>query len=409
MRGNGLVLRSRTGEWSPITRKVFSASKLETHGPLLYMLKQTRRFNLSPTTLNGYDYDYKFTMTISSTETAEKHNWVCGGSYSNIHHVAPSIVVKIVRPDVKAQEPEHPFLKEIAFFKRMNESQNECSSIIECFLVFPDHIFLSFCPNRTVGHRLHPRQEREPGVNGFPGRVSRVKEYEDPALIARWLRQLSSALEYIEKLGFCHDDIHEFNCLLDKDFNLKLTDFGRATTIGQFLEDVMPPRARIIVRGPLKDTYGLCSARTEQFALGSLLFFMVYGHEPYEDTERELSRSEYDRRFGEMEFPELNRHEVFDGLISACWHNVYPTMALAAYDFKRKTKDIAGSIVEYETIDRAREIKNCEVLIQKGLLGPEIASRYQPFWWKYLLAAKGMLFWKVLIDLPRRIRLWVSS
>jgi len=65
---------------------------------------------------------------------------------------------------------------------------------------------------------------------------------------------------------------------------------------------------------------------------------MVYGYEPYDDII--LSAAEWDRRFWEMEFPELNRNEGFDGLISACWHNVYPTMALPAYDFKRKTKDI---------------------------------------------------------------------
>ncbi|KAI2032329.1 hypothetical protein LOZ48_002457, partial [Ophidiomyces ophidiicola] len=153
-------------------------------------------------------------------------------------------------------------------------------------------------------------------------------------------------------------------------------------------EDVIPPRARIIVAGPLKDTYGLCSARTEQFALGSLLYFMVYGHEPYENTERELSRSEFDRRFGEMEFPDLNRHDVFDGLILACWHNVYPTMALAAYDFKRKTQVVVGLTAEYKTIHRAQEKKKCEALIRRGLLGREVALHYQPLWWKYLNAMK---------------------
>lgn len=202
----------------------------------------------------------------------------------------------------------------------------------------------------------------------------------------------------------CHNNLHEFNCLLDKDLNLKLTGFGRAATIGQFLEDTMPPRARMIVAGPLKGTYGLCSARTEQFALGSLLYFMVYGHEPYEDTERELSRSEYDRRFGEMEFPDLNRHEVFDQLISACWYNVYPTMALAAFDFKRKTIDIAGSIPEYETTDRVKGLRNCERLIHQGIPGPELALRYQPFWLKCF--PQNNFIRKALVDLRWKMWLW---
>ncbi|OAL62574.1 hypothetical protein A7C99_7164 [Trichophyton rubrum] len=36
----------------------------------------------------------------------------------------------------------------------------------------------------------------------------------------------------------------KFNCLLDKDSSLKLADFGRATTIGRFLEETMPIPSR---------------------------------------------------------------------------------------------------------------------------------------------------------------------
>lgn len=153
--------------------------------------------------------------------------------------------------------------------------------------------------------RFHEHQERETGTNGFQGRLIRVKEYEDPALIARWIQQLTSALEYVEKMDFCHNDLHASNCLLDRNFNLKLTDFGRTTTIGQPLEGTLPPRAKPILAGPLKGTYGLCFAKTEQFAVGTLLYFMVYGHEPYDDIV--LSAAEWDRRFGEMEFPELKQ------------------------------------------------------------------------------------------------------
>lgn len=101
---------------------------------------------------------------------------------------------------------------------------------------------------------------------------------------------------------------------------------------------------------------------------------MVYGHEPYDDVV--LSAAEWDRRFGEMEFPELHRHQVFDGLISACWYNVYPTMALLVYDVKRKTKDMALN-AEYVVIDSAKETKACEALVRRGLLGPELALHFQ--------------------------------
>ncbi|PGH29097.1 TK/ABL protein kinase [[Emmonsia] crescens] len=345
-------------------------------------------------------------MGFHYADTLEKHNWVGGGLDAYIYHVSPAIVVKTVRRDRTPDEEaaEHPFIKEIAFYKCLNERQDRCSNIVECFLALPDHIFLSYCTHQSITPRFYERQEREASSNGIHGRLIRVKEYEDPALIARWIQQITSALEYVEKMGFCHNDLHASNCLLDKDFNLKLADFGRATTIGQFLEGTLPPRAQPILAGPLKGTYGLCSARTEQFAVGTLLYFMVYGHEPYDGIV--LSPAEWDRRFGEMEFPELYRHKNFDDLILACWHNVYPTMALVAYDFKRKTKDIA-SIAEYEIIDRTRERRACEALLRRGILGPDLALRFQPFWRKYIYLGTGLLLWRNLIDLPRRIRFWL--
>lgn len=183
---------------------------------------------------------------------------------------------------------------------------------------------------------------------------------------------------------------------------LKLTDFGRATTVGQFLEYTSAPWAARLNAGPLKGTYGLCSARTEQFAVGSILYFMVYGHKPYEDIN--LDGPDLERRFEEMSFPELNRHEIFDGLIFGCWYNVYPTMALVAYDFKRKTKHITSS-TEYTFVDRIKERKTCEALIRKGILGPELALRFQPLWRKYLHAARSMFAWFFSIGL-RRFQFW---
>lgn len=263
----------------------------------------------------------QFPMGFHYTGALEKHDVVGIGLHAYIYHVTPAIVVKTVHRDGNPEEAaEHPFTKEIAFYKRLNEREDRCSSIIDCSLILPNHLFLSYCPHRTIALRLYDRQEREgreEGSNRLRGRLIRVKEYEAPACIARCIQQITSALEYVEKMGFCHNDLHAGNCLLDQDFNVKLTDFGRATTIGQFLEGTMPPRARPILAGPLKGSYGLCSARTEQFAIGTVLYLIVYGHEPYDDID-DLSPVEWDRRFWELEFPDLNRHEVFDGLISGC-------------------------------------------------------------------------------------------
>jgi serine/threonine protein kinase len=266
-------------------------------------------------------------MARTYSDILEKNDCVGSGSVCLIYKVSPTIAVKTIRHE-HTETHEHPFQREVAFYECLNTRQDRCPDIIECFLAFQDHLFLSYCDLNNICHRYCGRQSRETLPDGFPGRLIRVNEYEDPALIARWIRQVTAALEYVEKMGFAHNDVHPRNCLLDKNLNMKLSDFDCATTVGQFLESSYAPWARLIPAGPLKGTYGLCGAGTEQFAVGSLLYFMVYGHEPYDELDlKSQNPDELDRRFRDMEFPELSREEVFDGLIAACWYNVYLTMA----------------------------------------------------------------------------------
>lgn len=237
------------------------------------------------------------------TDPLEKNDCVGFGSKSLVYKVSPNIVVKTAS---KAEEEEHPFLREINFYKCLNERQDRCPHIVECFLALPDHLFMSYCDLNRLDLRFSEHQEREERSDGFPGRLRRVHSYEDPALVARWIQQITWALEYVEKMGLCHNDSHPRNCLLDRNLDVKLCDFDRSTIIGQYLEDVFAPRARKLTAGPLKGSYGLCCARTEQFAVGTLVYYMVYGHEPYEDVDlAKQDPGELSRRFGYMEFPEL--------------------------------------------------------------------------------------------------------
>ncbi|PGG99673.1 CAMK protein kinase [Helicocarpus griseus UAMH5409] len=315
------------------------------------------------------------------SDTLEKNVCVGTGSSCVVYHASPTIVVKAVRRS--NMEEKHPFLREIEFIKALHERQDRCTDIIECFLALPDHIFLSYCEFNQLGRRLNERQICETLSDGSPGRVISVVKFDDLSLVARWIQQVSSALEYIENMGFAHNNVHPRNCLLDRSLNLKLADFDYTTTIGQWLTSSYAPWARMLPAGPLKGSYGLCGARTEQFAVGTLLYNLVYGHQPYDDLDlKNQDPEELERRFQEMEFFELGRHEIFDGLISACWYNVNPTMALLAYDFKRKTKALASPLeTEYLPIDTVKEKETCEALIQKGLLGPDLARQFQrPVW-----------------------------
>lgn len=242
--------------------------------------------------------------------TLRKNDGAGHGNKSLVYKVSPTIVVKALS-DQKHEE-EHPFRREIEFYGLLAKRQDRCPDIIECFLALPNYLFLSYCDLNRIDLRFYEYQDREKRVDGFSGRFIRMNNYEDPALIARWIQQVTSAIEYLVKMGFCHNDLHPRNCLLDKRLNLRLCDFDPVATVGQFLEGVFAPWARKLTAGPLKGSYGLCCARTEQFTVGILVYFMVYGHEPYEGLD--LDPGERSRRFSYMEFPELNRHAVLTSL-----------------------------------------------------------------------------------------------
>ncbi|RDW83578.1 uncharacterized protein DSM5745_03904 [Aspergillus mulundensis] len=336
------------------------------------------------------------------------------GNRSIVHRVTPTIVVKRVCdkgfwegiPEESYDNGEHPFARELAFYKALNSRQDRCPEIVACFLALPDYFFLSYCELNRLDLRYFERQEREVRPSGLHGRLIRVTGYEDIGLVARWVIQVTSALAYVEKMGFCHNDIAPRNCLLDRHLNLRLCDFDRATTFGQPVEGVVGPWARKLIAGPLKGSYGLCSARTEQFATGTLVYYMVYGCEPYED---ELGPTEYDslrevgRRFSRLEFPDLNRNAVLDKFISSCWHEVFPNMALTAYYIKRAAKDIALE-PHVEEVDCGKGRRDCERLIRDGLLGSELALSFQPAWRRYLhfFVAGARAVWERLVCLLGR-------
>lgn len=81
-------------------------------------------------------------------------------------------------------------------------------------------------------------------------------------------------------------------------------------------------------------------------------------------------------------------------------------MALVAYDFKRKTKDMTRDI-ENIFINSVKETKTCEALVRKGLLGPELALRFQPAWRRYLHASvtRGISIWQFILQRT----FWISS
>lgn len=97
--------------------------------------------------------------------------------------------------------------------------------------------------------------------------------------VARYyFHQLISALEYLHNMGYYHRDVKPENILLDKDFNLKLADFGFTTTSevsesrkGTF--GYMAPE--VLAKKPYK------GAEADLFASAVILFILLSQHPPF--------------------------------------------------------------------------------------------------------------------------------
>ncbi|KAG8170032.1 hypothetical protein KVR01_000777 [Diaporthe batatas] len=173
------------------------------------------------------------------------------------------------------------FAKENNMFDIFEKNpQPHCPYVIRSFLRLPNANFLAFMSGGSLDDRLKSNQIRDEPF----GRVLRVTKKEPVKLVEQWLRELCSAVVWLESLGYVHGDLRPSNLLLDRD-HLKLADFDCAEKIGEPSSGNGAPWARLLGEdaddvGGERGSYGVNGARTEQFAIGSNLYCMLYGFEP---------------------------------------------------------------------------------------------------------------------------------
>ncbi|XP_036597756.1 testis-specific serine/threonine-protein kinase 2 [Trichosurus vulpecula] len=180
--------------------------------------------------------------------------------------------------------------------------------------------------------------------------------HEDVA--RKMFRQLSSAVKYCHDLDVVHRDLKCENLLLDKDFNIKLSDFGFSKRC------VRDGNGRIILSKTFCGSAAYAAPEVLQgipyqpkvydiWSLGVILYIMVCGAMPYDDSDiKKMLRIQKEHRVdfprsknltGECKDliyrilqPDVNRRLHIDEILSHSWMQPPKPKVMPSASFKRE-------------------------------------------------------------------------
>ncbi|KAJ4307569.1 hypothetical protein N0V84_012640 [Fusarium piperis] len=224
------------------------------------------------------------------------------GGHSVVIQPCPGVMAKIC-----LEKGDERLLQEQQILKLLDQA--ECPYIIQSFLQGTDIIFFELLENGSLHHRLSLVNTDKP--------------------IRRWMLQLSLAVASIESIGYAHADINPQNILFDSHDNLRLIDFDHSLKAGEDVDVGYEPYVRQR-REVLGGYFGVAGPVPEQFALGSVFWYMKYGSEVYS----ELEGSERVDRLLDGIFPDINEQDPIDNIIRQCWNGRYPRVADLVEDVK---------------------------------------------------------------------------
>lgn len=217
----------------------------------------------------------------------------------------------------------------------------------------------------SLDTRLQRNQRRE------KFKVLQVLRTEDRRLIERWAAELCAAVAWIESLGLVHGDLRPPNILFDDGDHLKLTDFDCAARIGDESDGNAPPWARLYP-DPITGNghWGRYGPKTEQFAIGSLLYCMTRGHEPYGHPEEDSPDLDVVRLFKLGVFPRVDAEgDAVDCVIDRCWAGGYESVKdLAEAAAQLPGAADMGAATTFSTEYCAQKRDECCRLVEQGLL-----------------------------------------
>ncbi|OAL56831.1 kinase-like protein [Pyrenochaeta sp. DS3sAY3a] len=127
--------------------------------------------------------------------------------------------------------------------------------------------------------------------------------------LEKWVEQAAESVAFIHSRGVLHCDLQPSNFLVDDKHNLRLCDFA-GSLFGKLDGKAMESTRFFLPRDPLS----IPNAKSDLFALGSVMYHIMTGCEPYS----QLSEEEVSARFTRNEFPDVDKFRC-GRTISGCW------------------------------------------------------------------------------------------
>jgi len=282
------------------------------------------------------------------------------GGIGAIYRLNDSIVVKVPRDP---GEPDHSIEQYI--FDTLERYPSHPNSI-RSFLRIPSATFLKRLPDGDLASFLRAQQTRDLNTQ----QVLAVANKPKPEKSWRWMREITSAAVWLEKIGLVHGDIRPPNILNGAKEHAKLCDFDRAVKVGEPLDAGTDPFARLLGKEGGSDcgTYGKAGPRTEQFALGSVLYALLRGYDPLEDQWFGL---DHDIIVMDMlqrkEFPALSLSPV-DTIISGCWDGDYVTIQELEHNISGMLPEPYQEAQVQDTTWHMKHQEICREVVKEGIM-----------------------------------------
>ncbi|KAF1962402.1 hypothetical protein CC80DRAFT_462488 [Byssothecium circinans] len=140
----------------------------------------------------------------------------------------------------------------------------------------------------------------------------------------RWIQQITSALAWLEDLGYAHGDLRPANIFLSAMEDVRLGDFDATVKKGDELLAASEPFCK------LDENYDtpLAGPLSEQFSLASCIFTIRFGHIPFHNVEPHVRV----RNLIMGLFPSTASDVTFGNLMDKCWHGYYNSIRAVEHD-----------------------------------------------------------------------------